>query len=61
MNQLCFMLKDEQSCSTAHHKAIRSLHPRGVLSGYCQLKPIAPLVGYSGHPKSSKREHVAPS
>jgi hypothetical protein len=25
------------------------------------LKPIAPLVGYSGHPKSSKRERVAPS
>jgi hypothetical protein len=28
---------------------------------YCRLKLIAPLVGYSGHPKLSKHEHVAPS
>jgi hypothetical protein len=26
-----------------------------------RLKPIAPLAGYSGHPKSGKREHVAPA
>jgi hypothetical protein len=25
-----------------------------------QLKLIAPLAGHSGHPKLSKREHVAP-
>jgi hypothetical protein len=25
-----------------------------------RLKPIAPLIGYTGHPESSKREHVAP-
>jgi hypothetical protein len=25
-----------------------------------QLKPTAPLVGYSGYPELSKREHVAP-
>jgi hypothetical protein len=31
-----------------------------VLS-HCRLKPIAPLIGYSGHPKPSKHEHVAPS
>jgi hypothetical protein len=29
------------------------------LSHY-QLKPTAPLVGYSGHPELSEREHVAP-
>jgi hypothetical protein len=27
---------------------------------HCQLKPIALLVEYSGHPELSKREHVAP-
>lgn len=26
-----------------------------------RLQSIAPLVGYSGHPELSKREHVAPS
>jgi hypothetical protein len=26
-----------------------------------RLKSIALLAGYSGHPKSSKREHVAPT
>jgi hypothetical protein len=30
-----------------------------ILSHY-RLKPTAPLVGSSGHPGLSKREHVAP-
>jgi hypothetical protein len=32
---------------------------RAVLS-YYELKLTAPLVGYSGHPELSKREHVTP-
>jgi hypothetical protein len=34
---------------------------RVIVSMLHLLKSVAPLVGYSGHPKSSKREHVAPS
>jgi hypothetical protein len=42
-------------------RVVGNIHCVGSMGCYSRLKPIAPLAGYSGHPKSSKREHVAPA